>query len=1150
VSVTDGVLNIDFTAVADNAKVSAIEVFPHGASGDPFLHVVIDAPRSVVDYDGNGQEVVRLRGSGSHTHELGKTIVGWTWTLDGSVVSTAPDTDVVVALGPHTVSLTIADNNAPAHTLAGSVTFDVYPINAVGGALARYYPAGGTPLTTLIDALPAAPGFIDVVPTLRIEGAGTQIGRSPYTSNVVVVFAATFVATTTGTHQFGVTGGSANRIFIDGVPVSGAVNLAAGPHPLEVRIAIPSAAQLPAEVRVSVNGGSAQLLDKTTTVHDQTNLKPFINAMPLQGVSAGGELITIEGLGFFPANAVVVNWGNQPLTSPVISVTPTAITLMTPGGTGTVSVTVQTPNGVSNPVSFAYQSGGGVPIAFSSQALANPAAPTQAAWGPDGRLYVASLTGEIHAYTFDGNYAITATQVIGAIAGVSNPHILGIAFNPFDPPSPIRIYVAHSLLFANGGACFTGASPYSGQVSVLVGPTFGTVQPLITGLPVSNHDHGINGMAFDEQGDLLIAVGGNTNAGIRHCNMGDLPESPLSAAILKARISDPAFNGQVTYRLTSSGAPSTDQVAGDIVDVAPGVNVETHVSGLRNPFDIVWTMRGQLYGTDNGPNLGFGAASTSATTQAPDPEAPDEILWLAEGHYYGHPNRNRGRSDPRQNAYHGPTTLPVLGMYTAPLATVLPSSNGIDEYRATAFNGGMRGHLLVQHLNGQLHRVVLSGDGREVTAITTVANAPPALDVLTGPGGVILSIDYTGNVVSVLRPSDAAAVGVTAYDIFPWRARAGAPFVIGGVHFGTAASTTVTIGGVPATVTSVSPTRIHGVIPASSTPTAQLLDVTVQSGGQTSTIAGAFRYVLQRGAGLGRWQTAAPIPAPLGEVAGGVINGVLYVVGQGSNATMAFDWVTEAWYSLAPRPFPGDHHAAEVIKGRLYLFGGLNGEAPGKVQIYDPLTDSWSLGADIPFATGSASTALIGGKVYLAGGIVGTATTSEAAVYDPVLNMWTPIAPMPAGRNHAAAGTDRKRFYVFGGRGPGSGSANEVAIGFDDTQVYDPTTNTWQTSAVPASLLPPLPQKRGGMGKAAYLGGEFYVIGGETTSGGTGQVSGNVYNRVDVYDPLTKSWRLDTPLPTARHGIFPLTYDGRIYVIGGGTAAGFSSSNAVEVFSR
>ncbi len=80
----------------------------------------------------------------------------------------------------------------------------------------------------------------------------------------------------------------------------------------------------------------------------------------------------------------------------------------------------------------------------------------------------------------------------------------------------------------------------------------------------------------------------------------------------------------------------------------------------------------------------------------------------------------------------------------------------------------------------------------------------------------------------------------------------------------------------------------------------------------------------------------------------------------------------------------------------------------------------------------------------------------------------------------------------------------------------------------------PLPQKRGGMGKALFYGNEFYVMGGETTSSGSGQVAGNVYNRVDVYNPVTNTWRLEAPMPTARHGIFPVVGNDKIFVAGGG----------------
>jgi N-acetylneuraminic acid mutarotase len=291
------------------------------------------------------------------------------------------------------------------------------------------------------------------------------------------------------------------------------------------------------------------------------------------------------------------------------------------------------------------------------------------------------------------------------------------------------------------------------------------------------------------------------------------------------------------------------------------------------------------------------------------------------------------------------------------------------------------------------------------------------------------------------------------------------------------------------------------------------------------------------------WETAAPLPVPLGEVAGGIIDNTLYLVGEGSPATLAYNLGTGTWRTgLAARPFVGNHHAAEVFGGKLYLLGGLGGSSEGQVQIYDPATDRWTLGSPMPFAAGSSASALIDGAIYVAGGITGSVTTDQVARYDPATDTWTPRAHMPQGRNHTAAGTDGARLYVFGGRtGP-----NSVANGFDTVEIYDPVTDTW-TSTDSGSGLTPVPQARGGMGKAVFYNGEFYVLGGETLDGSLATAA-NVYNRVDIYDPLADTWRLGPIMPTARHGIFPLLQSGRIYVAGGGIHSTGSQSVVVEVF--
>lgn len=297
------------------------------------------------------------------------------------------------------------------------------------------------------------------------------------------------------------------------------------------------------------------------------------------------------------------------------------------------------------------------------------------------------------------------------------------------------------------------------------------------------------------------------------------------------------------------------------------------------------------------------------------------------------------------------------------------------------------------------------------------------------------------------------------------------------------------------------------------------------------------------------WEQGAELPVALGEVAGGIIGNKLFLVGNGDAATLSYNLSTNSWEDAAAvsqRPFVGDHHAADVFNGKLYLFGGL-GIGAGKVQIYDPTTNRWTLGVDMPFAAGSSVSAVINGEVYVAGGIVGEATTAQMAKYNPTTDAWTRLAPLPQGRNHAAAATDGSKFYLFGGRGPGSGDGNVVANGFDTVQIYDPATNSWVSSLDAASTLAPLPQARGGMGKAVFVDGEFYVIGGETLTG-NGATGDKVYDRVDIYDPQANRWRQGSSLPTARHGVFPLQIAGRIYVAGGGVEAGQSSSTLLEVY--
>jgi len=289
------------------------------------------------------------------------------------------------------------------------------------------------------------------------------------------------------------------------------------------------------------------------------------------------------------------------------------------------------------------------------------------------------------------------------------------------------------------------------------------------------------------------------------------------------------------------------------------------------------------------------------------------------------------------------------------------------------------------------------------------------------------------------------------------------------------------------------------------------------------------------GAKLNTWKKLLKAPQATGEVATGIINDVLYVIGEATGSTQAFNILTGVWTTTAAkRPYAGNHHTSQVYNGQWYVFGGLSGGG-GKVQIFNPQTNSWRTGKNMPWGAGACASALIGSKVFVFGGIVGGGTTGKAGVYDIIADTWLTIASMPQPANHASGGTDGYKVYIFNGRGGG----NVPSSAYKLVQIYDPETNTYVTSKTSKTILAD-PNPRGGSGNAVMVRGEFYVIGGEAPA----------TNAVRIYDPRTNKWRLGANMPTARHGISP-SYDptsGLIYVACGGVHAGMSQSNVLEAY--
>jgi N-acetylneuraminic acid mutarotase len=279
-------------------------------------------------------------------------------------------------------------------------------------------------------------------------------------------------------------------------------------------------------------------------------------------------------------------------------------------------------------------------------------------------------------------------------------------------------------------------------------------------------------------------------------------------------------------------------------------------------------------------------------------------------------------------------------------------------------------------------------------------------------------------------------------------------------------------------------------------------------------------------AGAGEWQTLAPMPSARQEISTAVLNGKIYVIagfdsgGASTNTVEVYNPATNNWASAQPIPIANNHNNAAVAAGKLYTFGGVSNAA----FVYDPALNIWSPVASMNFQHGgTAAVGVINDKIYVAGGAGGGMQQRELEVYDPLANTWTNLAPMSVPRNHTGGGVINGKLYVVGGRD----SANAPTA----LEVYDPQNNTWASLA-------PMPTARSGIGVGA-VNGELYVFGGELPS---------LHPEVEVYNPQSNSWRRIADMPTPRHGLWASVIGNKIYLPGGGSQQGFGATNHNDVF--
>ncbi len=304
---------------------------------------------------------------------------------------------------------------------------------------------------------------------------------------------------------------------------------------------------------------------------------------------------------------------------------------------------------------------------------------TSLMFGPDGRLYVAEYPGTLKVLSIQRNgqndYVVTAIENLAGIKDIVNHNDDGTINPEVTNRQTTGLIVAgtsnNPIIYATSSDFRMGAGVDQGDVDLDTNSGILTrfswngsswdVVDLVRGLPRSEENHATNGLEYVQikgQEYLIVALGGNTNAGAPSNNFAFLCEYALSSSVIAVNLD--MLNGMnvktdsqgraYIYDLPTLDDPVRPNVNGitdpndtgyngvDINDpfggndglnmavIVPGGPVQILSPGYRNPYDLVVTENGSLYVSDNGANGGWGGLTINEGTPNPindyDPSEP------------------------------------------------------------------------------------------------------------------------------------------------------------------------------------------------------------------------------------------------------------------------------------------------------------------------------------------------------------------------------------------------------------------------------------------------------------------------------------------------------------------------------------------------
>jgi glucose/arabinose dehydrogenase len=351
---------------------------------------------------------------------------------------------------------------------------------------------------------------------------------------------------------------------------------------------------------------------------------------------------------------------------------------------------------------------------------------TALTFGPDGKFYALKINGGIERYNVDHTTGMLSNpELINTmIKKHGETTAIGLTFDIHSTARNLIAWVSYS------SAGLTEAPMFDGNISRLSGPNLENEQHVIVNLSRSTRDHMVNSMAFGPDSALYILLGSNSSAG-SYDKGWQREETLLAGSLLRLDVKKlnkiklplnvkTTSNQNLINHASTTSAKMPDGTYNPYSINSP---LTIFASGIRNAYDLVWHSNGQLYIPANGSGGGGNSPASVKGTRRPNgtyyngptiaatQNVPVQHDWLFRVNpdkpvgYYGHPNPlrgeyviNRGFAD---NPVFAPNVKPDINYRGASYDFGFNKSpNGVIEYKSDAFNGALKGKLLVCRFSG------------------------------------------------------------------------------------------------------------------------------------------------------------------------------------------------------------------------------------------------------------------------------------------------------------------------------------------------------------------------------------------------------------------------------------------------------------------